>query len=892
MFRWSLGLLLCCLVHSAEAAILNVTNSTQLTSAMSSAVAGDEIVLANGMYSGTFTTNNAGTAGSKITLRAANRHQAILVGDNVCDRSHEGLVLADAYWIVKDLKFTQHGRAIRITAPNVEVAHNILDGYREEGIRVDGGDNNFIHHNVIGHSFSCSGTDSPGIYVVTNADFNTIQENIILATGDNGYMCGGGGGCSVGDKFGYGIFVANNSDDNLFQGNLLLANGGKGVFRILSDGTNSSNADRNLVRDNLFFHGEGGTATDDCNDDSNSFINNIFYGNYFWNWYTKGNDNGNRGHHLLQHNLFFDNDFTRGSVGFIATGGTCSFGGSSLKVQNTVKDNLFYATGTLTGAFDSRILLTLSAGTQSSLLAANSHNLFWGPSATSTWVRNYSYAGTDIHASGQQPLFVSIPQGNFTLTSASPGKGAASDGTDIGIAYNNFLKQTWSAQVAALPTQEQTGLTGVTSTSFAVHPSRYHQVYFYLPNSPCSSANQTITIEGTGVARDINTLVSGGWVQPGGPARWITLGRHRATDGTLNVAWQTANCVERLFIRELPTSDEAYTWITTASPPDITTALEMHLRLDDGTGTTAADATGKGHTGTLSGGTAWVSGQIGSGALSLNGTTGQVQVSGLLGQAPSLTLAVWVKINGFSGSTPQEVISLGDHVGMRVSASTVQAFYSTSTSTWTSVDVSTALSTTQWHHLAWVIQAGLQQLYLDGVAIGSANQTAAISYAGLGSNTFLGTHGNGQAGYRYNGLLDDVRVYTRALTANDVAALAAYRSQAPTLTITQPVATPTYSIDAAALTTLAGTASDEVAVTSVTWACPTCTPTSGTATGTTAWSVPTLTLAAGTNVITVTATDGEQQTGQDVLTVTYTPAPPATSTRVVPALSMGGAGRR
>ena len=94
---------------------------------------------------------------------------------------------------------------------------------------------------------------------------------------------------------------------------------------------------------------------------------------------------------------------------------------------------------------------------------------------------------------------------------------------------------------------------------------------------------------------------------------------------------------------------------------------------------------------------------------------------------------------------------------------------------------------------------------------------------------------------------------------------------APTATITAPTSNATYSTSTTPLTTLAGTASDDTGVSSVTWACPTCTPTSGTATGTTSWSVSSIGLSSGSNVITVTAHDAATNTGDDTLTVTYTP---------------------
>lgn len=106
-------------------------------------------------------------------------------------------------------------------------------------------------------------------------------------------------------------------------------------------------------------------------------------------------------------------------------------------------------------------------------------------------------------------------------------------------------------------------------------------------------------------------------------------------------------------------------------------------------------------------------------------------------------------------------------------------------------------------------------------------------------------------------------------------------SAAPTVTITAPTSSPTFSVSATPLTTLAGSATDDVGVVSVTWTCPTCTPTSGTATCATcgasatapSWSVASIGLTPGDNVITVTATDGESQaSAPDTLTVTYTSA--------------------
>src|SRR6218665_739612 len=62
--------------------VVNVSTAAQLTAALANATAGTTIVLANGTYtkSGAFSLNKSGTASSLITLRAANRGQALISG--------------------------------------------------------------------------------------------------------------------------------------------------------------------------------------------------------------------------------------------------------------------------------------------------------------------------------------------------------------------------------------------------------------------------------------------------------------------------------------------------------------------------------------------------------------------------------------------------------------------------------------------------------------------------------------------------------------------------------------------------------------------------------------------------------------------------------------------
>ncbi len=84
--------------------------------------------------------------------------------------------------------------------------------------------------------------------------------------------------------------------------------------------------------------------------------------------------------------------------------------------------------------------------------------------------------------------------------------------------------------------------------------------------------------------------------------------------------------------------------------------LVAHYRLDEGTGTTTADASGKGHTGTIQGTPTWVDGPPGYGkALYFNGqnpTSGWVNCGTWNPSAGTgqLSVAFWARWDGSMGS--------------------------------------------------------------------------------------------------------------------------------------------------------------------------------------------------------------------------------------------------
>ena len=196
--------------------------------------------------------------------------------------------------------------------------------------------------------------------------------------------------------------------------------------------------------------------------------------------------------------------------------------------------------------------------------------------------------------------------------------------------------------------------------------------------------------------------------------------------------------------------------------------LVSQWKFDEGIGTIANDWA-DGNNGTING-ALWTTGKSG-GALSLDGND-SVQIPGLLGQPQNITLSAWVQLNA-KDTSGAEVISLGDHVAIRLDSSNgATGFYYDGT-TWRGTATGVSYAGTGWHHVVYVMDDtnNIQKVYVDGAEKGSTAYTQSISYTGLGSNTFIGRHGNGGGNYDFTGIIDDVRIYNKALNAQEVLGL-------------------------------------------------------------------------------------------------------------------------
>jgi len=212
---------------------------------------------------------------------------------------------------------------------------------------------------------------------------------------------------------------------------------------------------------------------------------------------------------------------------------------------------------------------------------------------------------------------------------------------------------------------------------------------------------------------------------------------------------------------------------------NVSAGLLGHWEFDDGSGTTAQDSSGKNHAGVLLGDPQWVAGVIGSGALSLDGSDGLVEV----GQDESfsvedaLTITTWVKLNDLSTYyflvCKQPSGTAGDNYPGNYEfrtasgSGTLQFLHQhTEGEDYTSYDSTTTITAGQWYHVVVVVtKGGSVDFYIDGMAAGSAPQTANFGVL----NEEPVRIGGRKDGYSFfNGFLDDVYIYDQAMTANQV----------------------------------------------------------------------------------------------------------------------------
>jgi type II secretory pathway pseudopilin PulG len=209
-------------------------------------------------------------------------------------------------------------------------------------------------------------------------------------------------------------------------------------------------------------------------------------------------------------------------------------------------------------------------------------------------------------------------------------------------------------------------------------------------------------------------------------------------------------------------------------------------KLNESSGLTAADSSGNNNDGTLRNmvGDEWIDGII-DGALNFDGSNDYIAIQNLYYEGsgyPEVTVSAWIRtsnggnqiivsfdrneywrleVNGNGGGTGQ--------IGWDVYTSTGQVDYGSNT----------RVDDGLWHHVAGVFDNGTLTIYIDG---NPETPTSGGSTFGRGVNDRYGFLGVGSEATTFDGSkgpnnyfdgdMDDVRIYDRALDSNEIAQLA------------------------------------------------------------------------------------------------------------------------
>lgn len=203
--------------------------------------------------------------------------------------------------------------------------------------------------------------------------------------------------------------------------------------------------------------------------------------------------------------------------------------------------------------------------------------------------------------------------------------------------------------------------------------------------------------------------------------------------------------------------------------------LLHHWKLDEGTGSVVSDSVGSAEMhiiGSISGG--WTAGKDGN-AFRFNGINFAQTDNKDTVQSPGSAVAIagWFKTS--TTDNRAFLFQIETLYELRINRGQMQLSFNGSSST--APKWGENLNDGLWHHFVAQQTGGVTQLYLDGVLIGSRNETLG-NLGSVSKDSAIGALQNGNNAFA--GTMDDMRYYSGALTLNEIRLLAGIANIPPT----------------------------------------------------------------------------------------------------------------
>ena len=202
--------------------------------------------------------------------------------------------------------------------------------------------------------------------------------------------------------------------------------------------------------------------------------------------------------------------------------------------------------------------------------------------------------------------------------------------------------------------------------------------------------------------------------------------------------------------------------------------LEAYWPMDEGSGNVAADFSGNGRHGAVNG-AAWTTDSKTGKALLFSSAAQYVNAGTFDVTGSALTISAWVKANSFPEGTDPRIISKAtsheeqDHYFMLgVYGGKLRFRLKTSGTTKTLIASSGGVSAGKWVHAVATYDGTAMRLYQDGVEVGSLAVSGSIT-GNSAVPVWIGLNPDGAG--RFDGIIDQVRIYNRALSLAEISSL-------------------------------------------------------------------------------------------------------------------------
>ena len=212
-----------------------------------------------------------------------------------------------------------------------------------------------------------------------------------------------------------------------------------------------------------------------------------------------------------------------------------------------------------------------------------------------------------------------------------------------------------------------------------------------------------------------------------------------------------------------------------AAPSD----LLAQLKFNETSGTTAWDATGHGWNGSTMNAPAWTTGKLGNALNLVSGSSQYVTLpAGVVSGLGNFTVCAWVNLASVAdwmrildfGTGTTDYMEITPENG---TTGTVRfAITASGVSNEQQINTSATFPIGIWTHVAVTLSGSVGTLYINGTSAG-ANSAMSLTPSSLGTTTqnYIGQSQSSGDPY-LNGLVEDYRIYTRALSASEVASVA------------------------------------------------------------------------------------------------------------------------